>query len=81
MRRIWTYVYKDLLVSAYWVCCHPLTLLCFLVHQKRMLQKHLYRYIYIFFYVCLVLILVFRDRVSLYSSGCPGTHFVHQAGL
>jgi hypothetical protein len=25
--------------------------------------------------------LVFRDRVSLYSSGCPGTHFVDQAGL
>jgi hypothetical protein len=22
-----------------------------------------------------------RDRVSLYSSGCPGTHFVDQAGL
>jgi hypothetical protein len=25
--------------------------------------------------------LVFRDRVSLYSSGCQGTHFVDQAGL
>ena len=25
--------------------------------------------------------LVFRDRVSLYSTGCPGTHSVHQAGL
>jgi hypothetical protein len=25
--------------------------------------------------------LVFRDRVSLCSSGCPGTHFVDQAGL
>jgi hypothetical protein len=24
--------------------------------------------------------LVFRDRVSLYSPGCPGTHFVDQAG-
>jgi hypothetical protein len=23
----------------------------------------------------------FQDRVSLYSSGCPGTHFVDQAGL
>jgi hypothetical protein len=23
----------------------------------------------------------FRDRVSLYSPGCPGTHFVDQAGL
>jgi hypothetical protein len=26
-------------------------------------------------------ILVFRDRVSLYSGGCPGTHFVDQANL
>ena len=25
--------------------------------------------------------LFFRDRVSLYSPGCPGTHFVDQAGL
>jgi hypothetical protein len=28
-----------------------------------------------------VLVLVFRDSVSLYSPGCPGTHFVDQAGL
>jgi hypothetical protein len=27
------------------------------------------------------LFLFFRDRVSLCSSGCPGTHFVDQAGL
>jgi hypothetical protein len=25
--------------------------------------------------------LIFRDRVSLYSPGCPGTHSVDQAGL
>ena len=25
--------------------------------------------------------LVFRDRVSLYSPGCPGTNSVDQAGL
>jgi hypothetical protein len=25
--------------------------------------------------------LVFRDRISLYSPDCPGTHFVDQAGL
>jgi hypothetical protein len=25
--------------------------------------------------------LVFQDRVSLYSPGCPGTHSVDQAGL
>jgi hypothetical protein len=31
-------------------------------------------------FVCLF-VFVFRDRVSLYSPGCPGTHFVDQAGL
>jgi hypothetical protein len=25
--------------------------------------------------------LVFQDRISLCSPGCPGTHFVDQAGL
>ena len=29
----------------------------------------------------LLLLLVFRDRVSLYSPGCTGTNFVDQAGL
>jgi hypothetical protein len=32
-------------------------------------------------FVCFFWFLVFRDRVSLYSPGCPGTHFVDQAGL
>jgi hypothetical protein len=37
-------------------------------------------------FVCLfglvsVLILVFQYRISRYSSDCPGTHFVDQAGL
>jgi hypothetical protein len=33
-------------------------------------------------FVCLfVCLLVFPDRVSLYSPDCPGTHFVDQASL
>jgi hypothetical protein len=35
-------------------------------------------FVYLFIYL---FILVFRDRVSLYSLGCPGPHFVDQAGL
>jgi hypothetical protein len=35
-----------------------------------------YSYLFIYFWF-----LVFQDRVSLYSPGCPGTHFVDQAGL
>jgi hypothetical protein len=30
---------------------------------------------------CSFVCFVFRDRVSLYSPSCPGTHFVDQAGL
>jgi hypothetical protein len=33
------------------------------------------------FLVFVFFFLVFRDRFSLYSPGCPGTHFVNQAGL
>jgi hypothetical protein len=32
-------------------------------------------------FVCLFVCLFFRDRVSLCSSACPGTHSVDQAGL
>ena len=34
-----------------------------------------------FFFFFFFFFLVFRDRVSLYIPGCPGTHFVDQAGL
>jgi hypothetical protein len=34
----------------------------------------------LFVLFCFVLF-CFRDRVSLYGPGCPGTHFVDQAGL
>jgi hypothetical protein len=33
------------------------------------------------FVFCLFIFLFFRDRVSLCSPGCPGTHSVDQAGL
>jgi hypothetical protein len=33
------------------------------------------------FFCCCFLFFVFWDRVSLCSPGCPGTHFVDQAGL
>jgi hypothetical protein len=41
---------------------------------------------FFFLFVCFIfclffLFLFFRDRVSLCSPGCPGTHFVDQAGL
>jgi hypothetical protein len=34
-----------------------------------------------FFFFFFFFFLVFAYRVSLYSPGCPGTHFVDQAGL
>jgi hypothetical protein len=33
------------------------------------------------FWLFVCLFVCFQDRVSLYSPGCPGTHFVDQAGL
>jgi hypothetical protein len=39
-----------------------------------------YFYFTFYFFVCLF-VFVFRDRVSLYSPGCPETHSVNQAGL
>jgi hypothetical protein len=40
-------------------------------------------FLFVCLFVCLFwfLVLVFRDRVSLCSPGCPGTHFVDQAGF
>jgi hypothetical protein len=35
----------------------------------------------VLFFVVLFCFLFFRDRVSLCSPGCPGTHSVDQAGL
>ena len=35
----------------------------------------------VFFCCCCLVFVFFWDRVSLYSPGCPGTHFVDQAGL
>jgi hypothetical protein len=37
-------------------------------------------FLFLLFFVCLF-VFVFQDRVSLCSPGCPGTHFVDQAGL
>ena len=39
-----------------------------------------YAELYVWFFLFLVLVLVFRDRFSLYSPGYPGTHSVDQAG-
>jgi hypothetical protein len=49
--------------------------LCWDVHAPWLSQSAC------FFFVVVVFFLVFWDRVSLYSSGCPGAHFVDQAGL
>jgi hypothetical protein len=45
------------------------------------LYFHLYLNIYLSIYLFVFNYFVFRDRVSLYSPGCSGTHSVDQAGL
>jgi hypothetical protein len=44
------------------------------IHTRVFILVHTYLHFTFFF-------LVFRDRVSLCSPGCPRTHFVDQAGL
>jgi hypothetical protein len=44
------------------------------------LQNIVVLFIYLFYFI-LFYFIFFRDRVSLCSPGCPGTHFVDQAGL
>jgi hypothetical protein len=46
-----------------------------LYHHKKIHLKFQCVIIFFFFF------LVFQDRFSLCSSGCPGTHFVDQASL
>jgi hypothetical protein len=36
---------------------------------------------FVLFLFLFLFFVFFRDRVSLYSPGCPGTHSVDQAGL
>jgi hypothetical protein len=38
-------------------------------------------FLFCFLFSFVVVVVVFQDRVSLYSPGCPGTHFEDQAGL
>jgi hypothetical protein len=52
------------------------------VHRFTCKQNtHVHKIQFFILFIYLFIYLVFRDRVSLYSSGCPGTHFVDQAGL
>jgi hypothetical protein len=38
-------------------------------------------FLFVFVLVFCLFVCLFGDKVSLYSPGCPGTHFVDQAGL
>jgi hypothetical protein len=44
-------------------------------------QTHPLFYLFIYFYFFVFRDRISRDRVSLYSPGCCGTHFVDQVGL
>jgi hypothetical protein len=50
-------------------------------HWHILLFIYLFIYLFGFIWIYLFIYLVFRNRVSLCSPGCPETHFVDQAGL
>jgi hypothetical protein len=51
------------------------------IKTKTYFHNIIVLFCFCFVLFCLFFFLVFRDRVSVYSPGCPGTHFVDQAGL
>jgi hypothetical protein len=51
---------------------------CFVINKAVELRISSLLFCFVLFlFVCFV----FQDRVSPYNPGCPGTHFVDQAGL
>jgi hypothetical protein len=60
---------KTCLCAGRW-CLSPL-----IPALRRQRQADFFFFFFFFFF------LVFQDRVSLYSPGCPGPHSVDQAGL
>jgi hypothetical protein len=50
------------------------------IHDQDLTDK-LMEFFSVVVVFCLFVCFVFQDRVFLYSPGCPGTHFVDQAGL
>jgi hypothetical protein len=51
------------------------------LHLKERTRVKTYTYLFFCLFVLGFGFLVFQDRVSLCSPGCPGTHSVDQAGL
>jgi hypothetical protein len=49
--------------------------------ELGLLEQTAFLFCFVLFCFVFVFVFVFRDRVSLCSPGCPGTHFVDQAGL
>jgi hypothetical protein len=65
-------------------CIYVYTYMYTYIHIYTYTHIHTYTYTHIHTHTHThthIYILVFQDRVSLYSPGCPGTHSVHQAGL
>jgi hypothetical protein len=50
-------------------------------YQSKRLDEYDKSFEQSYFLCCCCLFVFFRDRVFLYSPGCPGTHFVDQVGL
>jgi hypothetical protein len=54
---------------------------CISVNLNKFQGAHTEEERFSFFFFFVFCFFFFRDRVFLYSFGCPGTHFVEQAGL
>jgi hypothetical protein len=63
----------------WFVFCFLFFVFCFLFFVFCFLFFVFFCFLFVCLFVCFFF--VFRDRVSLCSPGCPGTHSVDQAGL
>jgi hypothetical protein len=71
-----------LINSEPWVCYLALNSSCLIILKIIIaVIEGLGLSLVFFLFVCLFFVFCFRDRVSLYSPGCSGTHLVYQAGL
>jgi hypothetical protein len=70
--HIYVYIYVYIYYTHIYVCMYVFTIFRTFVQLSVCVRSD--ERIFFFFWF-------FWDRISLYSPGCPGTHFVDQAGL
>jgi hypothetical protein len=75
--HIYIYAHINMNIIHIYICIYTIALCIHSIYMHIYMHTHIHVCIFVFW----VFLVVFWDRVFLYSSGCPRTHFVDQAGL